>query len=171
MSILHYFHNYYDISEVPGEGAVLTIMAYMGKPLWFHYKLKYMKGYENLSLQVCKRSQKQGFWYFAENKAKFRGIFRSKFAEKSADFAGFSPEKSKTSRKNRPISRDFSGKKVNFRRIFRGKFLEKSADFTGNFGGKVRQETISKKQPISLDLFRQISLKSINFASIWPAFV
>ena len=30
----------------------------------------------------------QGFWYFVEKKAKFRGIFRGKFAEKSADFAG-----------------------------------------------------------------------------------
>ena len=44
------------------------------------------------------------------------------------------------SRKNRPISR---GKK--------SKFAEKSADFMGDFGGKLRQETISKKQPISLD--------------------
>ena len=64
-----------------------------------------------------------------------RGIFagkKSKFVEKSADFV------------------DFSGKNL-FPRIFRGKFLEKSADFTGNFGGKLRQETISKKQPISLN--------------------
>ena len=68
---------------------------------------------------------------------------KSKFVEKSADFAGFS-------RKN-----------VKFRRIFRGKFLEKSADFTGNFGGKQKQ-----KQPISLDFWWEISLKSINFASI-----
>ena len=75
-----------------------------------------------------RKCQRQGFWYFAEKKAKFRGIFRGKFAEKSADFAGFSREKSQNSQKNRPISRDFSGKKVNFRRIFRGKFLEKSAD-------------------------------------------
>ena len=70
----------------------------------------------------------QGFWYFAEKKAKFSGIFRGKFAEKSADFAGkkskfaeqsadfgrFSREKSQNSQKNRPISRDFSGKKSNF---------------------------------------------------------
>ena len=28
---------------------------------------------------------------------------------------------------------------------------KKSADFMGDFGGKLRQETISKKQPISLD--------------------
>ena len=83
-------------------------------------------------------------------------------------------------RKKRKISRDFQGqirgKIGRFRGIlaeesqiskdFRGKFLEKSADFTGNFGGKLRQETISKKQPISLDFFWQISLKSINFASI-----
>ena len=96
--------------------------------------------------------------------------------------------------KKRNISRDFQGqirgkigrlrgKKVKIRskigqfrgilaeksqisKDFRGKFLEKSADFTGNFGGKLRQETISKKQPISLDLFWQISLKSINHASI-----
>ena len=115
--------------------------------------------------------------------AKFRGIFRGKFAEKSADFAGFSREKSQNSRKNRPILRDFRGRKVKIRRKigrfrgilaeksqiskdFRGKFLEKSADFTGNFWGKLLQETISKKQPISLDFFWQISLKSINFASI-----
>ena len=69
---------------------------------------------------------------------RFREIFageKSKFAEKSAHFAGF------------------LRKEVNFRRIFGGKFLGKSANFTGNFGGKLRQETISKKQPISLDFF------------------
>ena len=65
----------------------------------------------------------QGFWYFAEKKAKFRGIFGGKFAEKSADFAGFSREKSLNSLKNRPISRDFRGRK--------SKFAEKSADFAG----------------------------------------
>ena len=72
------------------------------------------------------------------------GIFagkKSKFAEKSADFAGF------------------QWKKVTFRR-------KGQSDFTGNFGGKLRQETISKKQPISLDFWGEISLKSINFASI-----
>ena len=86
---------------------------------------------------------------------------KSKFAEQSADFAG---EKSKFAEKSADFAR--LAKKVKFRRIFRGKFVEKSADFTGNFGGKLRQETISKKQPISLDFFWQISLKSINFASI-----
>ena len=57
-------------------------------------------------------------------------------------------------------------KKAKFRGIFRGKFLGKSADFCGNFGAKLRQETISKKQPISLGFWGQISLKSINFALI-----
>ena len=56
----------------------------------------------------------QGFWYFAEKKARFRGISRGKFAEKSADFAGFSRGKSQNSWNNRPISRDFSGKKSIF---------------------------------------------------------
>ena len=80
---------------------------------------------------------------------------------------GFLQEKSKNSQKNQLISRDFSGKKSNFEG-FSGvnNLLQKSADFTGNFGGKLCQETISKKQPISLDFFWQISLKSINFVSI-----
>ena len=87
------------------------------------------------------------------------------------------------SRKKSKISRDFQGQirrkigrfrgilaeKVKFQRIFRGKFIEKSANFTGNFKGKLCQETISKKQPILLVFFGQISLKTINFASIWPA--
>ena len=58
-----------------------------------------------------------------EKKEKFRGIFRGKFAEKLADFAGFSREKSQNSQKNRPISRDIRGRK--------SKFADKSADFAG----------------------------------------
>ena len=76
--------------------------------------------------------------------------------KKNEKFAGFSGA---NSQENRPISRDFSGKN-SFRRIFRGKFLEKSADFTGNFGGKLHKETISKKQPISLNFVLE------NFAKI-----
>ena len=78
--------------------------------------------------------------------------------------------------KKSKISRDFQGqirgKIGRFRGIFAGKkskFIEKLADFTGNFREKLHQETISKKQPISQDFFWQILLKSINFASIWPA--
>ena len=56
----------------------------------------------------------QGFWYFAEKKEKFRGIFRGKFAEKSADFAGFSREKkSKFAEK----SADFAREKSNLERF------------------------------------------------------
>ena len=60
----------------------------------------------------------------------FRGIFRGKFAEKSADFAGFSREKSQNSQKNRPISREISGGN------FTKKQSVKTADFAGFFGGK-----------------------------------
>ena len=48
---------------------------------------------------------------------RFRGIFagkKSKFAERSADFGPFLWEKSQNSQKNRPISRDISGKKSIF---------------------------------------------------------
>ena len=96
---------------------------------------------------------------------RFRGIFagrKSKFAERSADFWYFCKKKSKFAEKSADFA-GFSRKKVKFRRIFRGKFLEKSADFTGNFVGKLRHETISKKQLISLDFLGEISLKSIKF--------
>ena len=82
---------------------------------------------------------KQGFWYFAEKKAKFRGIFRGKFAEKSADFVGFSREKSQNSQNNRPISGDFRGRKVKIRRKigpFRGILAEKS-QFSKDFQGQI----------------------------------
>ena len=58
-----------------------------------------------------------------KNLAKFRGIFRGKFAEKSAHFAGFSRKKVK-----------ICGKIGRFRGIFAGKkskFAEKSAHFAG----------------------------------------
>ena len=95
-----------------------------------------------------------GLLVFCGKKAKFRGIFRGKFVEKSADFAGFSREKSQNSRKNRPILRDFRGRKVKIRRKigrFRGILAEKSQiskDFQGQilrkigrFHGKFRGET------------------------------
>ena len=50
-----------------------------------------------------------GLLIFRGKKPKFHGIFRGKFVEKSADFAGFSWEKSQNSWKNRPISREISG--------------------------------------------------------------
>ena len=39
---------------------------------------------------------------------------KSKFAEKSANFAGFSLEESQNSPENHSISQDFSGKNSNF---------------------------------------------------------
>ena len=48
---------------------------------------------------------------------RFHGIFagkKSKFAAQSAEFRRFSREKSQNSQKNRPISRDFSGKESIF---------------------------------------------------------
>ena len=81
-----------------------------------------------------------GLLIFREKKkAKFSGIFRGKFAEKSADFAGFSREKSQNSRNNRPISRDFRGRKVKIRRKigrFRGILAEKS-QITKDFQGQI----------------------------------
>ena len=85
----------------------------------------------------------QGFWYFAEKKAKFRGIFRGKFAEKWADFTGFSHQKSQNSRNSRPISGDLCGRKVKIcRKIgpFRGILAEKSQiskDFQGQILRKI----------------------------------
>ena len=118
-----------------------------------------------------------------EKKSKILRDFQGQIRGKIRRFRGIFAEKSQNSLKNQPILRDFSGRKIKIRRKisrfrgilaeksqiskdFRRKFLEKSADFAGNFGGKLRQETISKKQQISLDFFWQISLKSINFASI-----
>ena len=49
-----------------------------------------------------------------KKKAKFRGIFRGKYTEKSVNFAGFSWEKSQNSQKNQPISRILAEKNQNF---------------------------------------------------------
>ena len=106
-----------------------------------------------------------GLLIFRGKKSKISRDFQGQIRGKIGRFCGIFAGKSQNLQKNRPISRHFSGKKFKFRRIFRGKFIEKSADFTRNFKGKLRQETISKKQPISR-FFWQISLKSINFASI-----
>ena len=56
--------------------------------------------------------------------------------EQSADFGQFSREKSQNLQKNRPISRDFSGKSQ-FSKDFQGQILRK----TGRFHGKFRGET------------------------------
>ena len=124
----------------------------------------------------------QGFWYFAEKKQNFAGFSGANSRKNQPISRDFRGKKSQNLRKSQPISLEkvkIRGKigrfcgvlagKSQISKDFRGKFIEKSADFKGNFRGKLRQETISKKQPISLVFFWQISLKSINFASIWPA--
>ena len=76
-----------------------------------------------------------GLRYFAKKKAKSRGIFRGKFEEKSADFAGFSREKSKNSQKNRPISRDLA-EKSQISKDFQGQIVRKIGRFHGKFRGE-----------------------------------
>ena len=61
-------------------------------------------------------------------------------------------EKSQNLETKRPISQDFSGKKANFEG-FSGQILRKIGRFHGKFRGKLPQETIRKKQQISLDFF------------------
>ena len=121
-----------------------------------------------------------------EKKAKFRGVFRGKFAEKSTAFARFlreksrnslknlpiSREKSQSPQKNRPITRDFSGKKSNFKGYSEAN-SQKNRPISPEISGETSprniltmQETISKKSQFRWIFFGQISLKSINFASI-----
>ena len=104
----------------------------------------------------------QGFWYFAEKKAKFRGIFKGKFEEKSADFAG---KKVKICGK---IGRS-RGRRVKIRRKigqFCGILAEKSQILKdlqgqilrkiGQFHGKFRGGNFAKKQSIKNSRFRWI---------------
>ena len=70
-------------------------------------------------------------------KARLTPVFKK--LEKSADFAGFSLEKSQNSRNNRLISGDFRGRKVKIRRKigpFRGILAEKS-QFSKDFQGQI----------------------------------
>ena len=86
-----------------------------------------------------KRKFYSGRLIFSRKKSKIWGIFRGKFAEKSANFAGFSREKSQNSWNNRPISGDFRGRKVKIRRKigpFRGILAEKS-QFSKDFQGQI----------------------------------
>ena len=101
---------------------MLGTLAFTGKENWASFS--FPRG-QPCALVVILFSNLlySGLLIFREKKAKFCGIFRGKLAEKSADFAGFSRERSFNSRK---IGR--------FRGIFAGeksKFAEKSADFTG----------------------------------------
>ena len=76
----------------------------------------------------------------------FRGK-KVKIRGKSADFAGFSREKSQNSQKNRPISRDFSGKKSNYEG-----FSEKNRPISREISG----ENFAKKQSVKNSRFHWI---------------
>ena len=128
-----------------------------------------------------------GLLIFRGKKSKISWDFQGQIRGKIGQFRG---KKVKIRGKNRPISRDFCGRKVKIRRKivrfhgilaensqiskdFQGKILRKIGRLPGLFhgkfrgrGGELRQETIGKKQPISLDFFWQILPKSINFVSI-----
>ena len=104
-----------------------------------------------------------------EKKQNFAGFSEGNSREKSQNSRNNQPisqEKSQNSQKNRPISRDFSGKKILFSNDFQGQIVRKIEQFRRKSREESCQETISKKQPVSLNFFGQISLKSINFASI-----
>ena len=96
----------------------------------------------NINKTVCQinrasdisRKKKQNF-------AAFSGANSRKNRPISLDFRG---EKSQNSLKNQPILHDFCWRKV--------KILRKIGRFHRKFLGKLRQETICKKQPISLDV-------------------
>ena len=89
-----------------------------------------------------------------KKKAKFRGIFRGKFRGKIGGFRGIFAARKVKSRRKIGRFRGILAEKSQISKDFMGKFLEKSADLTGNFGGKLRQETISKKQLVFFGKFR-----------------
>ena len=125
---------------------------------WWRLILSGLLIFRGKKSKISRDSQGQIRWKIGW----FRGIFagkkvkicekssdfagkKSKFAEKSANFGGFAQEKSQNSQKNRPISRYFSGKRQ-ISKIFQGQILRKIGWFHGkNFGGKLHEETISKK--------------------------
>ena len=104
-----------------------------------------------------------------KKKQNFAGFLGANSRKKSADFAEFSREKSQNSQKNRPISRDFSGKKSNLEG-FSGENSQKNWLISWEISGGI----FAKKQSVKNIRFRwifcrQISLKQISFASICPA--
>ena len=93
----------------------------------------------------------------------FQGQIRGKIGRFRGIFAG---KKSRNSEKEIDRFRGSLAAKSQISKDFQGQIRGKIGRFHGKFRGKLRQETINKKQPISLDFLWQISLKSINFASI-----
>ena len=113
-----------------------------------HWAPFYLISLEHIIMQPCENlfliQTIRGLLIFRGKKSKILRDFRGQIHGKIGRFRGiFTGKKSKLTEK----SADFAGEK--------SKFLEKLADFTGNFGGKLPQETISKKQLISPDFFWQ----------------
>ena len=100
---------------------------------------------------------------------RFRAFFagkKSKFAEKSADFAGFAREKSQNSGTIGRFRRILAEKSP-FSKDFHGQILRKISPFHGKFRG----ETLPRNNQLKTAdfagfFFGQISLNSINIASI-----
>ena len=117
----------------------------------------------------------------SRKKSKISRDFEGQIHGKIGRFRGIFAGKKSNSRKNRPISWDFRRRKVKIRRKI-GRFpgilaeksqfskdfeiLRKSADFTGNFGANFAKKQSVKNSRFRWTFFWQISLKSINFASI-----
>ena len=88
---------------------------------------------------------------------RFRGIFagkKSKFTEQSADFRRFSREKSKNSQKNRPISRDFSGKESIFEGFSGANNFRRISWENRPISREISGENFAKKQSVKNSRFR-----------------
>ena len=87
----------------------------------------------------------------SENLSIYTGLLIFCGKKKSADFVGLSQEKSQNSQKNRPISRDFSGKKSNFEG-FSGENSQKNRPISREISGR----NFAKKQSVKNSRFRWI---------------
>ena len=150
LTVVHFFKF---VKQVTCSLSCLFISFLKSRNLWLIFIINFTFAFSNHIFSKWVDSCYELFWLFLilstshrvtlyrasdisrKKNAKFRGIFRGKFAEKSADFAGFSRKKSQNSQKNRPISRDFSGKKSNFEG-FSGQILRQIGWFHGKFRGE-----------------------------------
>ena len=87
-----------------------------------------------------------GLLIFRGKKSKISRDFQGQIRGKIGRFRGIFAGRKVKSRRKIGRFRGILAEKSQISKDFRGKFLEKSADLTGNLGGKLRQETISKKQ-------------------------
>ena len=106
-----------------------------------------------------------GLLIFREKKSKILRDFQGQIRGKIGQFRGIFVGKKSKSQKNRPISRDFSGKKSNFK-VFSEANLRKIGRFHGKFWGETSPRNYQQKAADFAGFFWQISRKSINFVSI-----